>query len=406
MFVIDDVITYMRRILKTPSDASITDDLLIDYINRFYINDVDARIQLFDLKTIYQFQTQPGVDQYNMPLYDPQTETGDEVEVDDAVIKMYPVYQGFLDPCYVNGVSVPLNTLRNSFFNIYPDIVQNFQGVTQGNGGPTYTIQVPILPASSPQNPPFNAILRGHIDMSGVIHTGNNVDPPQGLSFPVIGVTNNIDIPVTSMLPRVWVTSIDAFGNNVVVTDSGFFLSTNVNYGLLTAPGKAPFGNQTLSANVYSTTQNTINYLTGEINVTFPVNIPAGNNINVQVLFFEGGLPRSLLYYNNTITLRSVPAQQYLVELTAYLTPAAFLNTAAALPFGYMGEYIARGAARKVLSDTGDIEQFEFYEPFFREQELLVWKRSQRQWTSTRTPSLYSQGFSQQSFQNLGGGTL
>ena len=36
--------------------------------------DVDARLQLFDLKTTYQFQTSPGVDQYNMPLYNIQTE--------------------------------------------------------------------------------------------------------------------------------------------------------------------------------------------------------------------------------------------------------------------------------------------------------------------------------------------
>jgi hypothetical protein len=78
--------------------------------------------------------------------------------------------------------------------------------------------------------------------------------------------------------------------------------------------------------------------------------------------------------------------------LDAYLTPAAFLNSNQAIPFGYMAEYIARGAARKILSDTGDIEQFMFYEQFFKEQELLVWKRSQRQWTSTRTQTIYSTG--------------
>jgi len=86
------------------------------------------------------------------------------------------------------------------------------------------------------------------------------------------------------------------------------------------------------------------------------------------------------------------PATQYLVELDAYLTPAALLNSEAALPFGYMSEYIARGAARKILSDTGDWDQYDRYEPLFREQEQLVWKRSQRQFTSTRTPTLYSQG--------------
>jgi len=57
-----------------------------------------------------------------------------------------------------------------------------------------------------------------------------------------------------------------------------------------------------------------------------------------------------------------------------------------------MSEYIARGAARKILADTGDVEQFQFYEPFFREQEILVWKRSQRINTSTRTQTIVSEG--------------
>jgi len=88
------------------------------------------------------------------------------------------------------------------------------------------------------------------------------------------------------------------------------------------------------------------------------------------------------------------------------LSPAAFLTTGAALPFGYMTEYIARGAARKILSDTGDTEQFAFYEPLFREQESLVWKRSQRQFTANRTQTIYSQGYANVGFNNYGGGTL
>jgi hypothetical protein len=69
MNLLQDIITYIRRIIKSPSNASITDDLLIDYINRFWIMDVDARMQLFDLKSKYQFLTTPGIDRYNMPLY-------------------------------------------------------------------------------------------------------------------------------------------------------------------------------------------------------------------------------------------------------------------------------------------------------------------------------------------------
>ena len=378
MNLLSDIITYVRRIIKSPSNTSITDSLIIDYINRFYINDVDARLQLFDMKTKYSFQTIPGVNKYNMPLYDIQTEPGSQT------IGMYPVYQGFLGPAYINGVQVSFYTQQNQFYNVFPNVVQNLQVVAVGDNtiGP-YTINLPILSNSTPINPPVQSILRGHVDISGIIATGNNIDPP-------VGTTLDTSIPSTSIRPAVYITSTDSTGANIIVQDSGQFLSSNVNYGLLMVPGTAPFGYSSLGT--YSTTSNTINYLTGEINVTFPVAIPTGVNINVQCYYFQSGLPRAILFYNNTIELRVPPAQQYLVELEAYLSPAAFLNSAQAVPFGYMSEYIARGAARKILSDTGDVEKFQFYENLFLEQESLVWKRSQRQFTSTRTPTIYSQG--------------
>lgn len=394
MNLLSDVLTYIRRIIKSPSNAQVSDNLLIDYVNRFWIMDVDARVQLFDLKTKYAFQTTPGVDQYNMPLYDVQTEAGSQN------INFYPVYQGFLGPAYINGIQVPLQTQKNTFFNIWPNVVQNLAAVATGTGGASYSFTLPILAnPPTPLNPPLQGLLRGHVDISGIIATGTNVDPP-------VGSTLDASIPSTSIQPAVYITAIGSSGANVVVTDSGQFLTSNVNYGLLMTPGTAPFGYSTLSGG-YSTTLNTINYLTGDVNVTFPVSIPSGANISVQCYYFQNGLPRSILFYNNTLTLRSPPDKQYLVELDAYLSPAAFLTSSQAVPFGYMAEYIARGAARKILSDTGDIEQFQFYEPLFREQELLVWKRSQRQWTNNRTETIYSQGFAQGLGNNsFGGGTL
>ena len=70
-----------------------------------------------------------------------------------------------------------------------------------------------------------------------------------------------------------------------------------------------------------------------------------------------------------------------------------------------MAEYNARGAARKILADTGDIEQFQFYEPLFKEQEILVWKRSQRQWTSTRTDTIFSNSGFQSNYNQSSIGT-
>lgn len=322
-----------------------------------------------------------------MPLYNVQSETPGNPNSPD--IGMYPVYQGFTGNAYVNGIPVSFSTRRDEFFGAWTNVIPNVQVVGTGDGttGP-YQLTFPVLSNNvpAPLNPPFNCILRGHIDTTGIISTGNNVDPP--LSSTGSNIPN---IPSTSVYSGVYLTSIDATGAPVIVADTGVFLTGNVNYGLLMQPGNAPFGNLPLAGG-YSTTSNTVNYFTGVANVTFPVAIPEGMNIFAQCVFYQTGLPRSILFYNNTLTLRVPPAYSYLVELDAYLTPAAFFNTAAAIPFGYMAEYIARGAARKILSDTGDVEQFNFYEPFFREQEMLVWKRSQRQFTSTRTPSLYSQG--------------
>lgn len=368
MNLLQDIITYVRRIIKSPSDAVITDSLIIDYINRFWLMDVDARMQLFDLKTKYQFQTTPGIDQYNMPLYGVQVEPGSQT------IAPFPVYQGFTGNCYVNGIQVSFYTQRSLFNSVWPNYVQQQVQVGTGDGGTNYNLTLPFFPA-----------LPGHIDMTGIIAGSGGIDPITGTSF-------NVNVPVTSVYSAVYFTATGSNGQNIIVADSGQFLSGNTSgdiYGLLMVPGQAPYGNQSLSGG-YSTTLNTVNYNLGTVNVTFPTSIPVGTPINSQCYFIEQGIPRAVLFYNNIITVRPPPNTQYLVELDAFLTPAAFLSSGETAPFGYMCEYIARGAARKILADTGDVDQFQFYEPLFKEQETLVWKRSQRQWTSTRTDTIYS----------------
>lgn len=386
MNLLSDLITYIRRIVKTPSNTQLSDNLIIDYVNRFWIMDVDARMQLFDLKTKYSFQTTPGIDQYNMPLYDVQTEPGNQT------VAMYPVYQGFSSFAAVNGVQVPFYTQRTAFQSLWPSYVQALNPATVADGRvatSAYTITLPTFP-----------VVPGHIDMAGIIAYGANVDPPFVSAF-------QTTIPTTSVYSSVYFTAVDANGQKVVVADSGQFLAGSGDgnlYGLLMTPGNAPLGNAALVGG-YSTTKNTINYNTGVASVTFASVIPSGNNIQAQCYFFQQGMPRSILYYNNTITVRPPPNISYLVEMDAYLTPAAFLSTGSAAPFGYMSEYIARGAARKILADTGDVEQFSFYEPLFREQEILVWKRSQRQFTANRTGTIFSEGQGLGNYNSSQGGT-
>lgn len=401
MNLLSDIITYIRRIIKSPSNALITDALIIDYINRFWLLDMDARMQLFDFKTKYSFQTIPYIDQYNMPMYSVQTEEGNQQ------IASYPVYQGFRDTAYVNGIQVPFYGTHDNFWNLWPNYIQPLTPVAVGDGETTqFTFFLPFFPA-----------IPGHMDITGIIANSKGVgsvaDPIFTTNFP-LNSDGTIVFPTTSTYPGVNIVYQIDNGNNVNVTDSGIFLSQNPNnspllnmdlYGLLMQLGPAPYGNLPLSGNQYSSTQNTVNYITGEVNVNFPIPPANGSQIQVQCYFYEQGIPRAALFYNNCITLRPPPNIQYFIELDAYLTPAAFLNSSQSFAFGYMTEYIARGAARKILSDTGDIEQFNFYEPLFREQENLVWKRSQRQFTATRTNTIFSQTQGQTNVNNIGEGT-
>src|SRR6185503_10515373 len=157
MYILNDVITYIRRIVKTPSNIVLTDNLIIDYINRFWISDVDARMQLFDFKTKYQFQTTPGVDQYNMPLYSVQVSPSPQQPTSN-VIASYPVYQGFTGNCTANGIYVPFSTQMRSFNNLWPTYVQQEIQVGTGNGGTNYNLNLPFFPA-----------IPGHIDMLGIM---------------------------------------------------------------------------------------------------------------------------------------------------------------------------------------------------------------------------------------------
>lgn len=369
MNFLQDCITYVRRNIKTMSNSEITDSLIIDYINRFCINVVNLKMELFDFKTTYKFVTTPFVDRYNMPLYSTQTYP------DGSEISFYPVYQGFLPACSINGTPVNFFTEKSNFFNLWSSQVNMQTQVATGDGssGP-YTFTLPYSPS-----------IRAHVDMTGIIATGQNIDPPVVSDF-------NSNIPVTSVDPKVYITSIDATGANIVACDSGQFLQGSVNHGLLMTPGAAPFGNTALPGG-YSTTSNTVNYITGEVTVTFPVAVPQGTAINAQCNHYQPGLPRAILFYNNTLYLRCPPDQAYQVEIDAYMTPAAYLTSPQAMAFGYMVEYIAYGASIQILADTGDWELHDRYKMILQEKEALVHIRSERIKTATRTQSYpYSTG--------------
>lgn len=345
--------------------------------------DVDARIQLFDLKTKYGFQCVPGITSYNMPLYGinsyaPQSEQGGQS------IGPYPVYQGFMDPAYVNGIQVPFYTQRDAFYKVWTPYVQTLQPSAIGDGVSTdITMSLAFFPA-----------IVGHVDITGIISSGSSIDPIVGTVLNDPAVVDRAP-PITSLYPGVTITAQDSSNATMVLTDSGQLSSSNQQIGFL----QTTSGSTIIPAG-------TVNYATGVVNAIFPRPPAAQNEIQTNCYFYESGIPRAILFYDNVITIQPPPNVSYYIEMDAYLSPAAFLNSSSAIQFAYMSEYIARGAARKILSDTGDIEQFQFYEPLFKEQELLVWKRSQRQFTATRTGTIFSDLQSQNTTNANGVGSV
>lgn len=302
------IITYVRRICKTPNTADLTDDTIIDYFNRFYLFDVPERIQLFQLRTQYSFETIANVDRYLLPIN---------------------TYNMVSTPCFCDGYMMAWQQSNDQFSKLFPNRFLNQQWM-QGSGaaGTTYTIQLGQLP-----------VVRGFTDYNNLLDS------------------------------TVFVTATDTAGLQHVLQDDGA-------------------GNLLVSGT--STVSGSVNYITGTISATFAaVTIPATQYINTQTIPYAAGRPQAVLFYDNIFTLRPIPDKAYKILMDAYYTPAAFAATTDDITYSWMAEYLARGTARKILNDYGDAEQQAYYEPFFREQEAMVLRRTGRQNSVTRTATIY-----------------
>ena len=302
------IITYVRRICKTTNTTDITDETIVDYLNRFYIFDVPERVQLFQLRTQYSFETKPNIDRYLLPI---------------------DTYNMVSTPCYCDGYTLTWQQSNGQFAKLFPNLYLNQQWMLgSGVAGTGYSIQIDKTP-----------IVRGFTDL-------------------------NLNLDST-----VFVTATDSTGTQRVLQDDG-------NGNLIGTPTGTAGGG-------------TVNYLTGLISASFAGTIPTTSGIYTQVIPYTAGRPQSVLFYDNIFTLRPVPDKSYKILMDACFSPAAYATTTGSTTYSWMAEYLARGAARKILNDYGDAEQQAYYEPFFREQEAMVLRRTGRQNSVVRTATIF-----------------
>lgn len=360
--IMADIINWVRRIIKSPSAQAISNAIIGDYVNRFITYDLAERIQLLELRRQYTFETIPNIFQYQAPYTQdttnnwpgnptpPPFNNNPSPPQNQTII---PIYQNFLPPMYADGIQMGYYQSHEQFYKIFPELVLNeFPVQGQGTGiASIYNLNIGKSP-----------VLRGFIDDLG------------------------------NLLPYVFITAQGQNGGLQYVVDSGY-VDTN-GLGILVQTDET-FQN-IIGPNLVGTPPSSggsglINYLTGEItNLSFISIIPTTVFIEVQTTPYSAGFPRCCLFYNNIFKLYPVPDRAYKIQIDAYVTPSVFFNTQNSVAFAYMSEFIARGTAQKILSDNGDWEQFDRYEPLFRQQENFVLRRSDRQRAVIRTPTIFS----------------
>jgi hypothetical protein len=145
-----------------------------------------------------------------------------------------------------------------------------------------------------------------------------------------------------------------------------------------------------------------INYLTGQLSVTFPNNIPAGNQITFTGVPYEPSRPQAILFYDNIITLRPVPDASYLVTTNAYRRPTILIDSGDFPELKQWWQYLAFGASKKIFEDSQDAEGMNSILPGLKEQERLVLRRTIIERTNQRSATIYTEmtGYPYGNFNN------
>lgn len=161
--------------------------------------------------------------------------------------------------------------------------------------------------------------------------------------------------------------SIDINGNGIKVYDNGA--------GILTGDGIG-----------------TIDYITGAWSVTFNTAPEAAEVIYSQTIPYQAALPSAILYFANKFVVRPVPDKVYAVNMEVYKRPTELLAAGNSPDLEQWWQYIALASAIKIFYDRSDIDSVERIMPEYKNQEILVLRRTIVQQTKERTATIYTDG--------------
>lgn len=352
----------VRRLTRSPSPSQLTNDDINQYINTFVLYDFPEHLRTFNLRQQFSFYTNPYQDVYPTDTLsfgtNPSAQNNILYNFQNEYLTVHP-------PFFVAGYPAFYTQYRDVFYGNYPnnDAIQATNHV--GDGATTnYTGIVPIFQGLvvPPQFPNQQAsIVQRSMLFSSVDINGN------GLAL--------IDVPVINELT----------GNPTI-------------NGNLFDPNSAEYQTALLVPPIAVDPTNTINYATGVYNITYdvaPANLQPILSQFVPVILSR---PQSVCFFANKFIVRPVPDQPYKINFEVYKRPTELLANDQIPDLEEYWQYIAYGAAKKVLEDRLDMESVQLLLPEFNKQQALIYRRTLVQSTNERTVTIYSQGKSYYSY--------
>lgn len=333
-----------------------------DYINDFYLYDMPEHLRTLRLKQFYEFTTLPNCGTYSVP---------------QSIYQLEP-------PFYVDNYQSSWHQSPDQFYRLWPDlnfIDKNLFSPGGAFGPYTFTLtQTPI--------------------QQGTVVIGLTPNPNTVPSGPVETFTDR-DTPISLDLP-----ASQQFVNPGILYSNQY-------------TGQVP----PVSPGVDPGT-GTINYLTGEVTLTYISAPPVGMNSSCHYHPYVASRPRDCLFYQQQLFLRPIPNDTYAIKIIAYKMPTTVISSATNsvtipstdsqgniqgftnsnpqsnatnLPqWNEWWQLIAYGAALKIFIEDGDHAEYERYKIYFEEQKRLAQRRELKQLANQRIPTRYSE-------QNLAG---
>lgn len=125
----------------------------------------------------------------------------------------------------------------------------------------------------------------------------------------------------------------------------------------------------------------TINYITGAYDVTFNTAPASAQDIYMFRSVYTPSKPTRILFFEDTFYLSPVPDKSYEVEVEVYQRPTEFLSDSPTQEpqIAEWWEFMALGAARKILFDRADFETAAIIEQELENKRVSVLQRTARE---------------------------